>query len=239
MGMDVKAIAKVIRAVNPDCFIVVDGIQHAAHGQININAYDIDGYVISPYKMFSRHGYGLAWISDRMAALPHDSLDGGPTENWELGTRDTGAYATMSDVVEYIEWLGSKISISDDRRTRFEAAGKAIHDHEKDLTNAMIHGTGNLPGLAEMTNVRIIGGVNNPAREGLVSLYVDGMEARDVVARLNEAGIRTHLRKADHYSGNILNPLGIDSCVRVSMCHYNSIAEVAQFLGVMKSITKE
>ena len=239
MGMDVKAIAKVIRAVNPDCFIVVDGIQHAAHGQININAYDIDGYVISPYKMFSRHGYGLAWISDRMAALPHDSLDGGPTENWELGTRDTGAYATISDVVEYIEWLGSKLSISDDRRTRFEAAGKAIHDHEQDLTNAMIHGTGNLPGLAEMTNVRIIGGVNNPAREGLVSLCVDGMEARDVVARLNEAGIRTHLRKADHYSGNILNPLGIDSCVRVSMCHYNSIAEVAQFLGVMKSITKE
>ena len=239
MGMDVKAIAKVIRAVNPDCFIVVDGIQHAAHGQININAYDIDGYVISPYKMFSRHGYGLAWISDRMAALPHDSLDGGPTENWELGTRDTGAYATISDVVEYIEWLGSKISISDDRRARFEAAGKAIHDHEQDLTNAMIHGTGNLPGLAEMTNVRIIGGVNNPAREGLVSLYVDGIEARDVVARLNEAGIRTHLRKADHYSGNILNPLGIDSCVRVSMCHYNSIAEVAQFLGVMKSITKE
>jgi len=239
MGMDVKAIAKVIRAVNPDCFIVVDGIQHAAHGQININAYDIDGYVISPYKMFSRHGYGLAWISDRMAALPHDSLDGGPTENWELGTRDTGAYATISDVVEYIEWLGSKLSISDDRRTRFEAAGKAIHDHEQDLTNAMIHGTGNLPGLAEMTNVRIIGGVNNPAREGLVSLYVDGIEARDVVARLNEAGIRTHLRKADHYSGNILNPLGIDSCVRVSMCHYNSIAEVAQFLGVMKSITNE
>ena len=239
MGMDVKAIAKVIRAVNPDCFIVVDGIQHAAHGQININAYDIDGYVISPYKMFSRHGYGLAWISDRMAALPHDSLDGGPTENWELGTRDTGAYATISDVVEYIEWLGSKLSISDDRRTRFEAAGKAIHDHEQDLTNAMIHGTGNLPGLAEMTNVRIIGGVNNPAREGLVSLYVDGIEARDVVARLNEAGIRTHLRKADHYSGNILNPLGIDSCVRVSMCHYNSIAEVAQFLGVMRTITKE
>ncbi len=239
MGMDVKAIAKVIRAVNPDCFIVVDGIQHAAHGQININAYDIDGYVISPYKMFSRHGYGLAWISDRMAALPHDHLDGGPTENWELGTRDTGAYATMSDVVEYIEWLGSKLSISDDRRTRFEAAGKAIHDHEKDLTNAMIHGTGNLPGLAEMTNVRIIGGVNNPAREGLVSLYVDGIESRDIVARLNEAGIRTHLRKADHYSGNILDPLGIDSCVRVSMCHYNSITEVAQFLGVMKTITKE
>jgi selenocysteine lyase/cysteine desulfurase len=237
MGMDVTAIAKTIRAVSPDCFIIVDGIQHAAHGQIDINAYDVDGYVISPYKMFSRHGYGLAWISERMAALPHDSLVGGPAENWELGTRDTGAYATMSDVVDYIEWLGSQVCNSGDQRTRFEAAGNAIHDHEQVLTDAMIHGTGNLPGLAEMAHVHIIGGVDNPAREGLVSIYVDGIDSKDVVARLNSEGVRTHLRKADHYSGNVLDPLGLDSCIRVSMCHYNSTAEVAQFLGVMKNIT--
>jgi len=237
MGMNVAAIAKAIRAVSPDCFIIVDGIQHAAHGQIDISAYDVDGYVISPYKMFSRHGYGLAWISDRMAALPHDSLVGGPAENWELGTRDTGAYATMSDVVDYIEWLGSQVCDSDDQRTRFKAAGNAIHDHEQALTNAMIHGTGNLPGLAEMAHVHIIGGVDNPAREGLVSIYVDGIDSKDVVARLNSEGVRTHLRKADHYSGNVLDPLGLDSCIRVSMCHYNSAAEVAQFLGVMKNIT--
>ena len=237
MGMDVAAIAKTIRAVSPDCFIIVDGIQHAAHGQIDISAYDVDGYVISPYKMFSRHGYGLAWISERMAALPHDSLVGGPAENWELGTRDTGAYATMSDVVDYIEWLGSQVCDSDDQRTRFKAAGNAIHDHEQTLTDAMIHGTGNLPGLAEMAHVHIIGGVNNPAREGLVSIYVDGIDSKNVVARLNSEGVRTHLRKADHYSGNVLDPLGLDSCIRVSMCHYNSTAEVAQFLGVMKNIT--
>ena len=237
MGMDVAAIAKAIRAVSPDCFIIVDGIQHAAHGQIDISAYDVDGYVISPYKMFSRHGYGLAWISERMAALPHDSLVDGPAENWELGTRDTGAYATMSDVVDYIEWLGSQVCDSDDQRTRFEAAGNAIHDHEQVLTDAMIHGTGNLPGLAEMAHVHIIGGVDNPAREGLVSIYVDGIDSKDVVARLNSEGVRTHLRKADHYSGNVLDPLGLDSCIRVSMCHYNSTAEVAQFLGVMKNIT--
>ena len=40
----------------------------------------------------------------------------------------------------------------------------------KNLTDAMIHGTGNLDGLAEMEKVHIIGGVDNPAREGLVSL---------------------------------------------------------------------
>ena len=236
MGMDVAAISEAIRAVSPDCYIIVDGIQHAAHGQIDIASYDVDGYVISPYKMFSRHGYGLAWISDRLTGLPHDSLVGGPEHNWELGTRDTGAYATISEVVDYLEWLGSNVTESSDRRTRFIAAGAAIHAHEKILTDAMIHGTGNLPGLAEMDKVKIIGGVDNPAREGLVSLVVDGINSADVVKKLNEQGIRTHLRKADHYSGNILDPLGLDGCVRVSMCHYNNKHEVAQFLAAMKTI---
>lgn len=236
MGMDVASISKAIRAVSPDCFIIVDGIQHAAHGHIDIASYDVDGYVISPYKMFSRHGYGLAWISDRLSALPHDSLVGGPEENWELGTRDTGAYATLSEVADYLEWLGSKVTDTTDRRQKFMAAGAAIHAHEKSLTDAMIHGTGNLPGLVEMEKVQIIGGVDNPAREGLVSLVVDGVSSAEVVKQLNQQGIRTHLRKADHYSGNILEPLGLDGCVRVSMCHYNSEHEVAQFLAAMKAI---
>ena len=236
MGMDVPAISAAIRAVAPDCLIIVDGIQHAAHGLIDIDSYDVDGYVISPYKMFSRHGYGLAWISDRLSKIEHDALVGGPEENWELGTRDTGAYATLSDVADYLEWLGGQVSSETDRRKKFEAAGAAIHAHEKTLTDAMIKGIGNLAGLETMDNVHIIGGVENAAREGLVSLYVDGMASADVVAKLNAEGIRTHLRKADHYSGNILDPLGLDGCVRVSMCHYNSAHEIAQFLAAMKQI---
>ena len=237
MGMDVGAISAAIRAVAPDCFIIVDGIQHAAHGMIDIDAYDVDGYVISPYKMFSRHGYGLAWISDRLTALPHDSLSGGPEGNWEMGTRDTGAYAALSEVADYLEWLGGQVAGDADRRGKFVAAGKAIHAHEKSLTDAMIHGTGNLPGLADMDKVHIIGGVENAAREGLVSVYVEGVASADVVSSLNEQGIRTHLRKADHYSGNILDPLGLDGCVRVSTCHYNSVHEVAKFLTAMKDIS--
>lgn len=236
MGVDVTGIAKVIREIAPECYIIIDGIQHAAHGHIDLTDYDADGYVISPYKVFSRHGYGVAWISDRLASLPHNMLLDGPTDNWEMGTRDTGAYATMSEVVSYFEWLGSEVSDATSRRGKFNAAGKAIHVQEKALTDAMIFGTGNLPGLAEMQKVTILGGTNNPAREGLVALRVEGVPSVDVVKKLNDQGIRTHLRKADHYSGNILEPLGYDSCVRVSMCHYNSIGEVAEFLAVMKTI---
>jgi len=236
MGVDVAAIAKVIRETSPECFIIVDGIQHAAHGGLDIDSYDIDAYVISPYKVFSRHGYGLAWLSDRLVALPHDMLIDGPTENWELGTRDTASYATFSDVVGYFQWLGSQFSVSDDPHTQIEAAGAAIHAQEKLLTDAMLYGTGNLKGLAEMDGVLVLGGVENPAREGLVSLVVAGCESGEIVSGLREQGIRVHLRKADHYSGGVLRPLHLDSCIRVSLCHYNTTVEVAQFLTAMHSI---
>ena len=97
----------------------------------------------------------------------------------------------------------------------------------------MIKGTGNLPGLQDMAHVRIIGGADNPAREGLVSITVEGMASPDVVTALNEQGIRTHTRKADHYSGNVLDPLGYADAIRVSLCHYNSEHEVAHFLAAL------
>lgn len=102
----------------------------------------------------------------------------------------------------------------------------------------MIHGVGNLAGLADLDGITILGGADNPAREGLVSIAVSGIPSPDVVACLNEKGIRTHLRKADHYSGNILEPLGLTTCIRVSLCHYNTEHEVAQFLTALKQIAE-
>lgn len=236
IGIDVAGIAAAIRAVAPQCLIIVDGIQHAAHGSIDLTALGVDGYAISPYKMFSRHGYGLAWISDRLSTLPHEALAGGPAANWEFGTRDTGAYATLTDVVDYLDWLGAQVSDAADRPARFAAAARAIHDHEAALVQAMLYGTGNLTGLTELPGVQIVGGADNPAREGLVSFWIDGHASTDLVTALNARGVRTHTRKDDHYSGNILTPLGRADCVRVSLAHYNSLPEVAQFLAAMADI---
>ncbi len=236
MGMDVAGISQAIRAVSPDCLIIVDGIQHAAHGQLDLDGYNVDGYAISPYKVFSRHGYGVAWISDRFSTMPHDQLIDAPATGWEFGTRDTGAYATLSDVVAYFDWLGGEVSGLSDPRQRIEAAGRAIHAYETHLTDTMINGSGNLPGLRDMPHVQILGGADNPAREGLVSIVVTGRPSPDVVTTLNEQGIRTHTRKADHYSGNVLDPLGLSDCIRISLCHYNSEAEIRQLLAALKAM---
>lgn len=236
MSVDVKAVVRTIRSVSPECIIILDGIQHAPHGGLAVDDYDIDGYAVSAYKVFSRHNYGFAWVSPRIATLPHDHLDGTPDDFWELGTRDTSAFACTSKVVEYLDWLGSNFIDSDDRRARLVAAGEAISEHERSLVELMVNGDGSQKGLRDMAEVFVIGGLDNPSREGLFSIVVEGKPCAEVVAELNIRGIRTHMRKADYFSGNILDPLGRPSCIRVSMCHYNTGDEVLKFLSAMESI---
>ena len=237
MHVDIAAIAAEIRAVAPDCFIIVDGIQHAAHGRVDIDDYDVDGYVISGYKFFSRHNFGVAWVSDRLATSPHDQLDGAPANVWELGTRDASAYAAFSEVVRYLEWLGGEVADPEvPARARIEAAAVAIGEQEQDLVDAMMWGTGGLPGLGQLDNVTVIGPTTSEHRSGMVSFLIDGHDSLDVVDTLNVDGVRTHARKRDYYSASVLEPLGIENCVRASASHYNTRAEVEQMLATVNRL---
>jgi selenocysteine lyase/cysteine desulfurase len=236
MHVDVAAIAAEIRRVAPDCFIIVDGIQHAAHGRVDVDRYDVDGYVVSGYKLFSRHNFGVAWVSDRLATVPHDQLAGAPENVWELGTRDASAYAAFSEVVRYLEWLGAEVSPGGAPRHLIEAAAAAIRGQEQDLVDAMMWGTGGLLGLGQLDTVTVVGPDNSEHRSGMISFMIDGIDGPSAVDSLNADGVRTHARKADYYSAGVLGPLGIESCVRVSASHYNSRAEVEQFLATVNRL---
>lgn len=87
-----------------------------------------------------------------------------------------------------------------------------------------------------MPEVFVIGDCDNDKREGLVSLAVRGVPSAQVVSRLSDHGVRVHTRKNDYFSGNILNPLNMETCVRVSICHYNTAEEVKHFLAAMGAI---
>ncbi len=233
ISVDVNRIVAAIRDKAPDCFIIVDGIQHASHGGIDLEALNADGYAVSPYKVFSRHGYGIGWASDRLTACTKETLVGSSPTGWEQGTRDAGSYATFSDVVDHFLWLGGLFTESTDPRTRIEAAATAIHAQEQILAQAMIEGTHNQRGLADIPGVTVLGGLDNPGREGVVSLTLDTMDAASLVQFLEDREIRVHIRKNDTYCGNVLGPLGIDTCIRVSFSHYNSPGEVSRFLTAM------
>lgn len=237
IAVDLPAIVSAIRAIAPHCFIIVDGIQHAPHGDIRVAEYNIDAYAISAYKVFSRHNYGFAWVSKRLSEQPHDQLTDTAITQWELGTRDAAEYATFSEVVNYLIWLGAQVAPqATSPRAKLIAAGKAITAHESALTTAMVNGFPEQKGLAAMPRVSIIGGADNPAREGLVSLAVRDLPSAEVVRALNKAGIRTHTRKRDTYSAAILIPLNLQDCVRVSIAHYNTLNEIKTFLHAIEKI---
>ena len=237
MTVDLEKIAKEVRNVAPDCIIIVDGIQHSSHGAIDVQKYDIDGYVVSPYKMFSRHGYGVAWVSNRLCTLNKEQLADGPFENWELGTRDAGSYATFSDVVDYLDWLGSNFTESENTRERLEASSLAIRSHEQELVDLVLNGNEDIGGLRNNNEIRIIGNPASKSREGVVSFFHKNKPSSIIVEELRQRRIRVHIRKDDHYCGNILRPLNQKDCIRFSICHYNSKAEVVEFLRAINEIS--
>ena len=155
-----------------------------------------------------------------------------------LGTRhrDASAYAAFSEVVRYLEWLGAEVSDETEPRAQLEAASAAIRDQEQDLVDAMMWGTGGLPGLGQLDGVHVVGPEASEHRSGMVSFWIEGHDSLDVVDTLNAEGVRTHARKQDYYSASVLEPLGIQNCIRASASHYNTRAEVEQLLATVNRL---
>ena len=105
---------------------------------VRYEALGCDVYLLSSYKLFSKVGASVAYLSDRIAALPHDKLLGKPKTHWELGTREQAGYAAWSEVVGYLCWLGRHFTKSTNRRGQITAAMHAVELHERALTGRML-----------------------------------------------------------------------------------------------------
>ena len=138
--------------------------------------------------------------------------------------------------MDYFCWLGSHFTNDTDRNAAMRAGTGAMERHEAALIDLLINGDAKTPGLASFDDVKIIGPLSLKGREGIVSFNLEGMTSPDLVQEFAKRGIRVHARVSDGYSGHILGALGIEDCLRVSMCHYNAPDEVRQFLDALKEI---
>jgi selenocysteine lyase/cysteine desulfurase len=234
--VDLPGIVEAIRDVSPDCFIVVDGIQHAPHGAMHVDRYGVDAYVFSPYKAYSRLSLGFAWINDRLSKVPHEHMLGGNPEDWELGSRDPAFYAAQSKVLDYYCWLGGHFSESDGRAELLAAGSAAMAAHEAALIQLLLFGDDAARGLTDYDDITLVGPAQLEGREGIVSFNLGSIAAPDLVQEFGQRGIRVHARISDAYSGGILSALGIEDCLRVSLCHYNSPDEVRALLAALAEI---
>jgi cysteine desulfurase / selenocysteine lyase len=240
---DLKAIVEGVRLKAPDAVIIADGAQHVQHGVADVMNLGVDAYIFSAYKVFSSPGCGFAYLSPRIASLPHARLAGKQVDEWDMGTRDHTAFACFTKVVEYLCWLGRRVSSEGSTHNNhmlIKSAFRAIEGHEMVLGQRLLNGTTDLPGLLRQESVEIYGEkAVSHSREAVYAFCIRGISAKEAVKRFGSRGIIVHDRSSDAYSGHTMARLGVDSIVRVSLAHYTSIAEIDCFLVALNEIIEE
>ena len=104
--MDIKEIARRAKEINPDIYVVSDAVQHAPHAVIDVEDWDVDVCNFAPYKFFGVRGCGYAYVSDRVAVMPHIKLTCKDDNVWALGTPAPANFAAMMAVIDYVCSIG-------------------------------------------------------------------------------------------------------------------------------------
>lgn len=235
---DIPAIVKAAREIKPDIYIIVDAVQHAPHGLIDLSNLDIDAMDIAPYKFFACRGSGVGWVSERCAKLPHNRILCYSEDTWELGSTAPHIFAGYSAIVDHVTWIGSQFITSDDRRTLFEEGIKRIELQERALLHRTLEGSVDLPGLRHIPNIEVI--CDNPdltQRDYILPIIFKNMDVTDAVKEYIKRGIYVFERKSpNHYSKRIVEAFDVEGVVRVSPIHCNSPEEVDAFLKASAEI---
>jgi len=237
--IDIEEIVARARAIKPDLFIVVDAVQHAPHGIIDLQKTPVDGINFAPYKFFGCRGSGFSWLSPRAARLPHNKLAGKAEEFWDLGSPAPSQFAIVTEMVEYVCWLGSQFSDAPDRRALFTSGMDRIALHERALLFQMLNGSSSVPGLRAIDGVKVFFDHDDfAARDLILAITFDRLTDTQAVREYEKRGVIVYERVATSlYSRRMLDSFGIEGSVRVSPLHCNSAEDVNRFLEVTRELS--
>lgn len=236
--LDLEEVVRRARAAKPGLYVIVDAVQHAPHGLIDLQKTPVDGINIAPYKFFGCRGAGFSWLSDRAAVLPHHRLAGKPAGFWDLGSAAPWQFAVMTEIVNYVCWIGGRFSDAQDRRALFVRGMERIGLHERALLARLLDGSTAVPGLRRIPGVKVLLDHDDlPRRDLILAIAIDGLDYTQAVREYEKRGVIVYERVASSiYSGRMLNSLGLDGAVRVSPLHCHTFDDVDRFLQVTRDI---
>ncbi|WP_285412272.1 aminotransferase class V-fold PLP-dependent enzyme [Variovorax sp. efr-133-TYG-130] len=239
--LDMEAIVRRAREIKPDLYILVDAVQHAPHGLIDLQKTPVDGINLAPYKFFGCRGSGLSWLSERAAVLPHHKLAGKKPGYWDLGSSAPWQFAVLTEIVDYVCWLGGHFSDATDRRALFVAGITHIELHERALLALLLDGNGNATGMREMPGVEVfLDHEDLTKRDLILGIGFDRIDCTQAVVEYAKHGVTVYERVATSiYSKRMLESFGIAGTVRVSPLHCNSVADVEKFLRITARIAAD
>lgn len=238
--IDLEEIVKRARAIKPDLYIIVDAVQHAPHGLIDLQKTPVDGINIAPYKFFGCRGSGLSWLSERASVLPHHKLSGKSMDFWNLGSAAPAQFAVVTEIVNYVCWLGRQFMANDDRRTLFACGIDKIALHERALMSRMLNGIGGIIGLRQMDDVEVFLDYEDLTKRDLIlAIGFRHIGHTEAVREYEKRGVIVYERiSSSLYSKRMLDSFGLDGAIRISPLHCNSTADIDKFLKVTLQISE-
>lgn len=238
--MDMEAIVKAAREINPDIYIISDAVQHIPHAAVDVDALKLDGINFGLYKFFGPRGLGFGYVSDRVAALPHRKVLERDAKIWELGSPAPGNFAAMSAVVDYVCWLGGHFTDSTDRRELFVTGMEHIHLQERALLKLMLDGTENVPGLRNIPGVELYGDdADLTQRDLIVAMGFEKLSWSDAVVEYRKRGVIVFERlNSSPYSKRAVEAIGTAGAIRVSPLHCHTKADIEKYLLITAEIAK-
>jgi selenocysteine lyase/cysteine desulfurase len=202
-----------------------------------VQAIGCDFLVCSPYKFFGPH-QGVLWgrreVLEQLEPYKVRPAPEAIPGCFETGTQSHEGFAGITAAVDYFAWIGETMAGASGRPQALRAAMDLLFDYEKELTAHLIDGLLQIDGIT-------VQGIT--AREGLdrrapTVSFTHASTSPDHIAE-SLARQNIFVWSGHNYAVEVAKALGIvDSggVVRVGPVHYNSVAEIDEFLGALSEI---
>ncbi|WP_067097741.1 aminotransferase class V-fold PLP-dependent enzyme [Marinomonas atlantica] len=208
-----------------DAWVLVDGAQGIAHGDVDVQAIGCDFYAFSGHKIYAPMGVGVLWGKEALLAEWPVWQTGG-----EMIATVTLQDATWNVLPYRLEAgtpnVGDAIALGEAIRW-FDAFDHAeVAAHEKALMSRATE-------LAkEFDGLRMVGEAEH--KVGAFSFVLDQGHPADIGFLLDRQGIA--IRTGDHCAQPLMARFGVPGTARMSFSIYNTIEEVELFFKALKKV---
>ena len=205
--------------------VLADGCQGAVHEIVDVQALDIDFYVLTGHKIYGPTGIG-ALYAKRAHLKGMRPFNGGGEMIREV-TQDVVTYADPPARFEagtppIVEAVGLAAAMK--YLMAFDRAAVKAHEHDL-LTYARDR-------LRDFNWLRVIG--DAPGKGSILSFEAEGMHAHDLATILDREGVA--VRAGHHCAQPLMERFGVASTSRASFALYNTRADVdALVAGLSKA----
>jgi len=213
--------------------VVVDGVAYAPHRAMDVDAWDVDLYAYSTYKVYGPHMAALWGKADALAELegpnhffiPDDELP----YAFELGGVCHEGCAGILGLGDYLRVLAEGDEGEVLERSTIERAFEVMTACELPLQARL------LDYLRSRTDVRLIGPEHaGTSRVGTVSFVHSRKSSEEITEVVDGSGIA--IRHGHMYAYHLCEAMGLDpedGVVRVSFVHYNTPEEIERLIEVL------